>query len=671
MRFQELDTKALKIGFRTVELIQEPILGSKGLSFYFKINSLPVFLKGSNWIPADALRDRVTNDVIDDYLNSAIDANMNVLRVWGGGGYEIEHFYEACDRLGLMIWHDFMFACAMYPADQMFLGNVNAEVTHQVHRLQYHPSIIIWSANNENEAALRENWYGTDVDFHQYKSDYIKLYVDTVKNIVAANDVTRPFIVSSPSNAAESEAEGWVAKNPRSPYYGDVHVYDYVNNCWDVDIFPKPRFASEYGYQSYPSLQSLANVTNREDLKWNSSLMFYRQHHADGNKQIEDLIKQNFHLPATNDPKMHFEHMVYMSQIVHALCITFETEQYRRLMGRLEPPKQSKRKSLNAMRSSHEGIETGNDVRAKLAKSGEVDIKSNGRKEFVSKYLEKERIGPGLVPCLTREVFKKKIKHVSHFEDVDKDAQDSDRVASVTEQNSESDLQGYTMGAMYWQLNDIWQAPSWSSVEYGGRWKMLHYYAKKFFAPISISAYVRKEKLEIFIVSDLLQVTKDVILNLTKYNWANFNKAEMMSYVQEIPAQSSVHIASVYINEACADIASCFIVLQLIVPEKPDLNMFRPVFLSPFSKIKGLGDPKLHIEKEMVKFGENIVQLTIKASKPAAFVWLSTETSGRFSDNGFIMYEEARILNFTAKGLLDEKVFVKTLKVVSLYEIYN
>lgn len=98
-----LDYRELRFGFRTVELIQEPITGSPGLSFYFKINSLPVFLKGSNWIPADALRDRVTNGIIDEYLQAAVDANMNVLRVWGGGGYEQDHFYETCDRLGMII----------------------------------------------------------------------------------------------------------------------------------------------------------------------------------------------------------------------------------------------------------------------------------------------------------------------------------------------------------------------------------------------------------------------------------------------------------------------------------------------------------------------------------------------------------------------------------------
>ncbi len=99
-KLNEIESRSVEFGFRTVELIQHPISASPGLSFFFKINSLPIFLKGSNWIPADALRDRVTNDVIDDYLDSAINANMNVLRVWGGGGYEAEYFYEACDKRG-------------------------------------------------------------------------------------------------------------------------------------------------------------------------------------------------------------------------------------------------------------------------------------------------------------------------------------------------------------------------------------------------------------------------------------------------------------------------------------------------------------------------------------------------------------------------------------------
>eukprot|EP00794_Sanderia_malayensis_P008644 gene8644-9576_t len=589
---------AVNIGFRTVELIQEPIPQSKGLSFYFKINSIPIFLKGSNWIPANALRDMVNDKTIDYFLQSAVDANMNVLRVWGGGGYESDHFYNQCDQLGLLIWQDFMFACAMYPVHESFLASVRAE----------------------------ENWYGTDTDFKQYKSDYIKLYVDTVKPLVAGIDVTRPFIVSSPSNAAESESEGWIAKNPHSPYYGDVHVYDYKRNCWDVDIFPKPRLASEYGYQSYPSVHTWSNVTVASDLKWNSSLMFYRQHHPDGNKQIGDLIQQNFHLPVSgSEPEMYFKQMVYMSQIVQALCVTYETEHYRRLMGRLEAPNKDDTNLVSKLG------ETNANEDCLMASYNEVD--EHGRRMSSSDMLGHEGIEDEIGPK-----FKGSEVRVDHA----------------------ADLQGHTMGAMFWQLNDIWQAPSWASIEYGGRWKMLHYYAKKFFAPIIPSGYVKDGAAQIFVISDHLHVIKRAILNLTLHSWTSFENKRIRSYVQDIQPQTSMHIASVPLSEACADITSSFMLLRLFIPEKPDVRLVKPIFLAPFHNITALEDPKIVVENNVTQVGQNVIQFTIQSLKPAAFVWLSTSLPGLFSDNGFVMYEEARMLNFTANSLVD-----KTTEVLS------
>jgi beta-mannosidase len=167
------------IGFRTVELVQNSYgPGINGTSFYFRINSRPIFAKGSNWIPPDAFQERVSNERLDRLLASAQLAGMNMLRIWGGGLYERDYFYEVADRLGIMLWHDFMFACSLYvssslfpnsdgvecklhfrymfryPVDDAFLSNVRNEVLYQVQRLQSHPSIVIWSGNNENEMIL-------------------------------------------------------------------------------------------------------------------------------------------------------------------------------------------------------------------------------------------------------------------------------------------------------------------------------------------------------------------------------------------------------------------------------------------------------------------------------------------------------------------------------------
>jgi beta-mannosidase len=141
---QESFNKTLKIGFRTIELIQDNIKPN-GLTFYFKVNGIPFFAKGSNWIPAQVFPELLTKDYIRYLLQSTKDANMNMLRVWGGGVYETNDFYEIADELGIMIWHDFMFACALYPTNDEFLASVETEVLQQVRRLQHHPSIALWA----------------------------------------------------------------------------------------------------------------------------------------------------------------------------------------------------------------------------------------------------------------------------------------------------------------------------------------------------------------------------------------------------------------------------------------------------------------------------------------------------------------------------------------------
>ncbi|PKU34555.1 beta-mannosidase isoform x1 [Limosa lapponica baueri] len=190
--------KFSKAYFRTVELVQEPIPGSVGLSFYFRINGRPIFMKGSNWIPADSFQDRVTYDTLWLLLKSAADANMNALRVWGGGVYEQDEFYNICDELGIMIWQDFMFACALYPTDQKYLESVRAEVSHQVRRLKSHPSIILWSGNNENEAAIATNWFSIPyADREVYIKDYVMLYVKNIREIVLAVSSTEDWSYTS------------------------------------------------------------------------------------------------------------------------------------------------------------------------------------------------------------------------------------------------------------------------------------------------------------------------------------------------------------------------------------------------------------------------------------------------------------------------------------------
>uniref|UniRef100_A0A669QB31 Beta-mannosidase n=1 Tax=Phasianus colchicus TaxID=9054 RepID=A0A669QB31_PHACC len=367
--------KISKAYFRTVELVQEPIPGSPGLSFYFKINGQPVFLKGSNWIPADSFQDRVTYDTLWLLLKSAADANMNALRIWGGGIYEQDDFYDICDELGIMIWQDFMFACALYPTNQDYLESVRAEVSHQVRRLKSHPSVVLWSGNNENEAAIASNWFSIPhADREVYIKDYVMLYVKNIREIVLAEDKSRPFVVSSPTNGLESIKEGWLSENPYDTHYGDTHFYDYSSDCWNWSVYPRTRFASEYGFQSWPSFSTLEKVSSAVDWSYTSNFSLHRQHHENGNDQMLQQIGYHFKLPLTTDPIKKFKDTIYLTQVMQAQCVKTETEFYR-----------------------------------------------SSRSEIIKG-------------------------------------------------------EGHTMGALYWQLNDIWQAPSWSSLEDGLQSPMNHHF---------------------------------------------------------------------------------------------------------------------------------------------------------------------------------------------------
>ncbi|KAB0804244.1 hypothetical protein PPYR_01214 [Photinus pyralis] len=321
----EHSEKSIKIGFRTIDLCEDEV--ENGNLFYFKVNNVPIYAKGSNNIPISILPELAQNeDNIKFLLESAKDVHMNMIRVWGGGNYEADVFYELADEYGILLWQDFLFACNMYPATKEFLSNVRAEVRDQVRRLQHHASIIVWAGNNENRAALVQNWYGTADNYELFKYDYLKLYAETIKNELLHSDDTRPYLTSSPSNGRKAIEEDFESLNPQSNNYGDIHFYNYNNDGWNTEAYPIPRFSSEYGYQSLPSVDTLLTATNNpSDLLTTSEFLQKRQHLPEGFSKMDTLIGYQLTLP-DKDCQDCYKEYIYKSQVVQAMSVKVETE---------------------------------------------------------------------------------------------------------------------------------------------------------------------------------------------------------------------------------------------------------------------------------------------------------------------------------------------------------
>ncbi|MCI0693209.1 hypothetical protein L0337_14540 [candidate division KSB1 bacterium] len=271
------DRAEKRIGLRTIELWQHP--DEFGKSFEFVVNGLPVFAKGGNWIPADNFTTRIDRKKYEHLIGSAKDANMNMLRVWGGGIYENDDFYELCDELGIMVWQDFMFACSMYPATPADSLRVEREAVYQVKRLRDHPSIVMWCGNNEVEAAWM-GWGWKERLPASLWDDYLKIFHDILPRVCAAYDPSRTYWPSSPSSNLED--------SPNSPTSGDMHYWGVWHAAAPFEEYLKqtPRFMSEYGFQSFPQLSSVNKFALPEDHALESAVMLTHQKHGRGNQLI-------------------------------------------------------------------------------------------------------------------------------------------------------------------------------------------------------------------------------------------------------------------------------------------------------------------------------------------------------------------------------------------------
>jgi len=316
----EIDRKSYKTGLRSIELITDP--DEQGETFYFKLNGHPTFLKGANYIPADNFLNRVTPERHRKFVLDAKNSNMNCLRVWGGGIYQDDEFYDLCNENGILIWQDFMFACSMYPFHDDFLENVRHEVADNVKRLRRHPCIAIWCGNVEiNEAWHTWGWQEkySEEEKHEIWEGYLKLFHEVIPESLALYDKTRVYWPSSPLYGYQ---------NDKSYKYGDVHYWGVWHNKKPISDYNTHvgRFVSEYGMQSYPLFESIKKFTLPEDRNYNSEVMNWHQRDPKGNELVKDYI--NKYYPEPKD----FPSFVYITQLMQAESVKLAIEAHRRSM---------------------------------------------------------------------------------------------------------------------------------------------------------------------------------------------------------------------------------------------------------------------------------------------------------------------------------------------------
>jgi beta-mannosidase len=369
-----------KIGLRDMRLVSEP--DAAGRSFGVRVNGRAVFARGANWIPADALHGRITQDGVRGLLQSARDANMNMIRIWGGGRYEPDWFYDLCDEMGLMVWQDFMFACHLFPSTPEFLAEVDAEVRDVVARISHHACMAVWCGDNELIGAL--TWFP---ESRKDRDRYLVSYDRLNRTIEAALHSVLPganWWPSSPSPGPLAFGDAW-----HDDSSGDMHFWSVWHEGRDFDHYRdvSPRFCSEFGFQSYPSMQTIRKFAGPEDFNIAAPVMESHQKNGGGNARIAETMFRYFRFP------VDFPNFVYLSQVQQGLAIKTAVTHWR-------------------------------------------------------------------------------------------------------------SLKPHCQGTLYWQLNDTWPVCSWSGLDHGGNWKLLHHMAQRFFAPVTVVAVPSAEGVTLRAIND-------------------------------------------------------------------------------------------------------------------------------------------------------------------------
>lgn len=322
-----IDSQVNKVGVRSIEVVRQT--DEHGIGFYFKVNGIPVFSKGANYIPCDIFLPRVTKDIYKKTVLDAANSNMNMLRVWGGGVYEDDYFYDLCDEYGILVWQDFMFACSVYPSEGDLLENIRQEAIDNVKRIRNHPSLAIWCGNNEIMDALF-NWGGGWLNGYKKQSleygetvwkQYYDLFHVTLPKVVAEYDPSTYYLPSSPFSDM---------KGSRNEKVGDYHYWTTWQQGLSISTFnkAKSRYFSEYGFQSFPAFETVKQYApNPDDWDIYSDVMMWHQRGGvNANKTIEKCIINEY------GNAKNFESFLYLSQLLQADAIKIAIEAHRRNM---------------------------------------------------------------------------------------------------------------------------------------------------------------------------------------------------------------------------------------------------------------------------------------------------------------------------------------------------
>lgn len=512
------DSHEATIGFRTVEVVTDA--DAHGTPLFFRVNGRNIFCKGANWIPADAMPGRNPFSYTEELLRSATEAHMNMLRVWGGGHYESDEFYAACDRLGIMVWQDFMFSCALYPAQPWFLESVRKEAEHQVKRLRHHPCIVLWCGNNEDVGAL--TWFEESRrNRDRYLVDYDRLNEGVLGTVVKTIDPDRRWWPSSPSAGEGDYSDNW-----HDDGKGDMHYWSVWHEGKPFAAYKDvvPRFCSEFGFQSFPSLGSIRSFHTENDaeelglLNISGPVMEHHQRNDRGNAIIISTFTRYFRFPKT------FADQVYLSQVQQALAISTAVEYWR-----------SRRPVC--------------------------------------------------------------------------------------------------MGALYWQLNDTWPAASWSSLEYGGKWKALHYAAKRFYRPVAIT--LQQESASSISLYGLNDTEKTTVGDIT-VDFVGFDGklAGLYQCSGTIESESSTLLCQATVPEKVYSGSDGCIRARFSGTDGASLESVW--FPNPF-KSCNLGKAHVTIAWQ----AEDLSSFILSTDVPAFFVMLDIDGwNGRFSDNCFHLFPD-------------------------------